>query len=572
MKRTLPIVLSLAGVCFAQGAPAQVSPDDGRTDFTEVFQRALDTGHLRIPGDPLGAGAQATAILAGDTVTSIRIDSSGQRYCKPPSIHLDGNAQASARVDATCHLTEIRLQNGGSGYTSAPRVYITSRPRCYKVSQLRIATGTIVEGDGFSSCLMPGDPEKPLLFSDGAYGFHLRNFSLEGRSLSDIGMQFNGGIPSDAGMSTLEALNISGFRQKNIELNRTYGFIFSNVHSVGSGGWGLYLRDGYNNATQVISGNYMGNGIGGVYVGSRSILFHFSSIAEANGKYGIYYRGPSHGILIDNAYFEANGRDGQGWDLRGEYNDYDKPTRGLTVRNTLFNSAHAEGAAFLENTVDIELSHNTGMPPMLGMPFTANSLRIGKGSGMLRVDGNTSLSVANTAGTPIHTEIPPGTQSLFTSELPSRIALPSASGAANITTVSRKVAVPSGHMVGAGVWMKTDTGTATAWVEIADTVASYTGTLINQPHRQTIGPDWQWVSMNVATDADAKLKTTNVNFRLYRNDGSETKAIYFRAPIAWRDIAGTPARKTIQSFSATPSETRRTSTSEGHSATLPSKP
>jgi hypothetical protein len=572
LKRTLPIVLSLAGVCFAQGAPAQVSPDDGRTDFTEVFQRLLDTGHLRIPGDPLGAGARITPILENGSITNLRLDSPGERYCKAPEIRLEGDAQAAAEIDANCRISAIRVISGGSGYTTPPRIFITPHPRCYRVSQLRIPIGALVEGDGFSSCLIPGDATKPLLFSEGASGFHLRNFAVEGRRLSDVGMQFNGGLTDDAARSTLEGIVITGFRQKNIELNKSYGFVFTNVHSAGSGGWGLYLRDGYNNATQIISGEYSGNSIGGVYVGSRSILFHFSSIAEANGKYGIYYRGPSHGILIDNAYFEANGSEGKGWDLRGEYNNYDEPTRGLTVRNTLFNSAHAEGAAFLENTVDIELSHNTGMPPMLGMPFTANSLRIGKGSGMLRVDGNTSLSVANTAGTPIHREIPPGTQSLFTSELPSRIALPPGSGAANITTVSRKVAVPSGHMVGAGVWMRTDTGTASAWVEVADTVASYTGTLINQPHRQTIGPDWQWVSMNVATDADAKLKTTNVNFRLYRNDGSETKAIYFRAPIAWRDIAGTPARKTIQSFSATPSETRRTNTSEGHSATLPSKP
>ena len=77
MKRTLPIVLSLAGVCFAQGTPAQVSPDDGRTDFTEVFQRLLDTGHLRIPGDPLGSGARITPILENGSITSLRLDSPG---------------------------------------------------------------------------------------------------------------------------------------------------------------------------------------------------------------------------------------------------------------------------------------------------------------------------------------------------------------------------------------------------------------------------------------------------------------------------------------------------------------
>ena len=566
MKHLLFAALALASAGFGQTVP-----DDGITDFTEAFQRSLDAGHLHIPGDRLGAGARATAIIANGSVASIRIDDGGQRYCVPPYIRLDGNARATAKVDANCRLTELQLAMGGSGYTAPPQIVITPLPRCYKVTQLRIPRGAVIDGDGFSSCLMPGDATKPVLFSEGAQGFQLRNFSVEGRNLADIGMQFNGGVAGDGAMSTVETVEISGFRQKNIELNRTFGFIFSNVHSTESGGWGLYLRDGYNNATQVISGNYYGNKIGGVYIGSRSILFHFSSIAEGNGEYGLLYRGPSHGIVIDNAYLEGNGSQGKGWDLRGQYNDYDEPVRGLTVRNTLFNS-DGEGGALLENTIDIELSHNTGMPPLLGFPFRANTLIIGKGSGMVRMDGNTGLAVRNTAGSPINTDVPPGTASLFTSLLPPRVTLPVASGAANITTISRQVAVPSGHLVGAGVWMKTDAGTATAWVDIADTSATYTGTTLNQPHRQTIGPDWQWVSMNMATDASANSKTTDISFRLYRDDDSPTRVVYLREPVAWRDIAGTPARKTIQTFSVTGTETHRTSTSDGHSATLPGKP
>ncbi len=564
----------LLGLCcaLATAAFAQPPPDDGKTDFTAAFQRDLDAGHLHIPGDPLGSGAKITAVVTDGSVTALRLDSPGEHYCKAPLLRPEGNARATVEVDAACHIKAVHLTDGGSGYKTPPRVFLAPDPRCYKVTQLVIPTGGVIEGDGYSSCLIPGDPAKPLLFSEGTYGFRIRNLSVEGRNQADVGMQFNGGVLVDAAMSTLEGVRISAFRQKNIELNDSFGFVFTNVNSHASGGWGLYLRDGYNNATQVISGEYSGNKIGGVYVGSRSILFHFSSIAEGNGQYGIYYRGPSHGILIDNAYFEANGSGGKGWDLRGEYNDYDQPVRGLTVRNTLFNSSDAEGGALLENTVDIELSHNTGMPPLLGFPFTANTLIIGKGAGMVRLDGNTSLAVRNTAGSPVNSDVPPETASLFSSLLPSRITLPLASGAANITTISRKVAVPSGHLVGAGVWMKTDAGTATSWVDIADSSATYTGTTRNQPYRQTIGPDWQWVSMNMATDVSAKSKTTDVSFRIYRDDDSAARTVYLREPIAWRDIAGTPARKTIQTFSVTGTETRRTSTSDGHSATLPSKP
>ena len=566
MTRTILSIGVFVGCALGQ------TPDDGATDSTAAIQRALDTGHLRLAGDPLGTGARITAIIADGRVAEFRIDSPGARYCKPPAIRVSGNAGGVAQVDADCRLTAVRVVNAGSGYTTVPQVYVVPKPRCYGVTQLRVPAGALFEGDGSSTCMVAGDPSKPAIFSEGAYGFHLRDFALEGRGAADTGMQFNGGDTGDAALCTLENVTVSGFRQKNIELNKSYGFVFQNVNSSGSDGWGLYLRDGYNNATQIISGEYSGNKIGGVYVGAHSIQFRFSSIAESNGKYGIFYKGPAMGIQIDDAYFEANGDKGTGWDVYGEFVDYDFPTRGLSIRNTLFNSAASEGAALLQNTVDVDLSHNTGMPPIMGDPFSVNAIRIGKGTANLRLDGNTGLAIRNTAGTPIHTAAPPFTTDLFTQAWPLRLALPPASGAANMTTVTRSVRVSSGHMVGAGLWLRTDSGTATAWIEISDASAVYTGSVVNQPLRQSIGTDWEWIGTNVATDIQASLKATGVRLRVYRNDGSDTTAVYLRAPQAWRDIAGTPARSTIQSFSATGSETRRSRTSEGHSATLPSKP
>jgi len=527
-----------AGLAWGQG-----TPDDGLTDSTEAIQRVLDTGRVHIAGDPLGAGAQVTALVADGKVTGFRVDAAGSRYCKVPEIRMEGGASGVAEIDAGCRLKGIRLGQGGDGYKAAPRVLVIPHPRCYKVTQLRLPRGAVVEGDGKSTCLIPGDPLKPVLFSEGEGGLHLRDFVVTGRGNADIGMQFNGSFTGDATLSTLQNVEVSGFREKNIELNQSYGFVLENVHSHSSGGWGLYLRDGYNNATQIISGEYSGNRTGGVYVGAHSTQFHFSSIAESNGLYGIYYRGPSHGLVIDDAYFEGNGRDGQGFDVRGEFNDYDWPTRGLTIRNSLFNSgARTEGAALLENTVDIDFSHNTGMPPMLGEAYRKNVVRIGKGAANLRFDGNTGLAVRSGAGSPINTEIPPDAVNLFRQPLPAVVRLPVGSGAANITTVQRQLAVAPGHMIGAGAWMKTDSGTATVWVEIANGSVVYTGTDLNQPHRQTIGPEWQWISIDIGTDVGSAAKTTRAAFRIYRNDDSFAKAVYIRSAIAWRDVAAVGGR------------------------------
>ena len=209
---------------------------------------------------------------------------------------------------------------------------------------------------------------------------------------------------------------------------------------------------------------------------------------------------------------------------------------------------------------------------MLGDTFTANVLRIGKGALNLHLEGNMGLAVRNSAGTPIRTETPPLSRNLLKRVWPTRLALPAGSGAANPTAFSQSIDLPSGHLAGAGVWLRTDSATATAWVEIFDRSAVYTGSLVNQPHRQSIGTEWEWVSTNIGTDAEAGATTTGVRLRVYKNDFSNAKAVYLRAPQAWRDIAGTPARSTIQSFSETGRDTRRSNTSDGHSATLPSKP
>jgi hypothetical protein len=598
MLKTVFAALTLAAILQAQADPGARSvarfgarPDDGATDATPGIQAAIATfkaGRVYLPGDVAGTGAAARAEVRSGAVTNIELTSGGDNYCKAPLIALTGNgtgAKATARVDRDCHLTGISLDAAGAGYTETPYVQIIPQLRCYKVSQLHIFTGTMLEGDGQATCLIPDGTNKPVLFSEGAYEFRLRNFEVRGDGRTDIGMQFNGsanssqsdGSPaSDGLLCTLDGITIRGFRTKNIELNRTYGFLFLNVHSYDSGGWGLYLRDGFNNATQIVGGEFSANGVGGLYVGNDSIQLYFSSIAEGNKKYAIYYHGHITGLHINDAYFEGNGTNRTGWDVYGDLLDYDQPAIGVSIRNTLFNSLDAAYAVHIENTVDFEFSHNIGMPAFPGEPFTQNAVVLGKGVVNPVFNGNTRFDIRGESGHPIQPEPPAFSENLLLQSstlnrrswkyenagkrcaggasvcqdgtrfhqngLAWKVSLPIGSGAANMTTLSQTVpGTKGGHLIGGGAWMRTNAGSGTAWLEVADNSAVYTGTTLNQPLRQTIDSDWRWIHTTVATGAEGS--ETTLRFRFYANDGeagSDTEAIYIQAPQAWLDVTGTP--------------------------------
>ena len=273
----------------------------------------------------------------------------------------------------------------------------------------------MLEGDGEATCIVPDGSNRPVISSHGALPFPSPQFLPDGRRQDRyrFAVQWRlRRLPTASSMAARPAMRfsarsrqsyVSGFRTKNIELNRTYGFVFLNVHSSDSAGWGLYLRDGFNNATQIISGEYSGNGIGGVYIGTDTIQLYFSSIAEGNVKYGIYYHGHLTGLQINDAYFEANGRNRTGWDVYGDFLDYDHPAIGVSIRNSLFNSLDAKSAAHIENTVDFDFSHNIGVPPLLGDPLLVNSVVLGKGVINPHIEGNTALPVVGGSGVPIHT-------------------------------------------------------------------------------------------------------------------------------------------------------------------------
>jgi hypothetical protein len=565
-------------------------PDDGATDATPGIQAAINAfqaGRVYLPGDVAGTGAMARATLSGGTVVSVEVTNPGANYCKPPLIRIVGSgkdASAAARVDGGCHLVGITIASSGTGYSEPTVVQIVPQLRCYRVSQLHIFTGTMLEGDGQATCIIPDGSNKPVLFSEGAYKFRLRNFELRGDGRTDVGMQFSGAeglqsdgtAASDALLCTLDAITVAGFGRKNIELNKSYGFLLLNVHSIGSDGWGLYLRDGFNNATQIVGGEYSQNGVGGVFIGSGAIQLYFSSISEGNVKYAIYYHGHITGLQINDAYFEGNGRKRTGWDVYGDLLGYDQPAVGVSIRNSLFNSLDAEYAVHVENTVDFEFSHNIGIPALQGDPFTQNAVVLGPGVVNPVFEGNTRVEVRGAAGVPIHTSAPVFSENLLRystamnravwkygntgkgcvggasvcqdgsrfqqNGIAWKIPLATGSGAANMTTVTQALqGKTAGSLIGAGAWMRTNAGSATAWVEVADQSAVYTGTTLNQPLRQSVDGNWRWIYTNVSTDAAGGA--ASIRLRFYANDGEagmDTRAVYVYAPQSWLDVAGTP--------------------------------
>ena len=79
--------------------------------------------------------AKATSAITGDAVTSITISDGGAHYkvATPPSVTISGGggtgATATATVSSTGIVNGITIDNGGSGFTSAPTVTIDYSPK-----------------------------------------------------------------------------------------------------------------------------------------------------------------------------------------------------------------------------------------------------------------------------------------------------------------------------------------------------------------------------------------------------------------------------------------------------------
>lgn len=130
--------LNFGGSITTGGTPQLIMP----VGTTRTFMMIQNTSaaNLRVGIGP----ALATASISGGAVSSIAVANAGIGYTKPPQVRIVGGigggygfpAPASEATMASAHavlsgatIGSIVVDNGGSGYTSAPYVYLENDPR-----------------------------------------------------------------------------------------------------------------------------------------------------------------------------------------------------------------------------------------------------------------------------------------------------------------------------------------------------------------------------------------------------------------------------------------------------------
>ena len=83
-------------------------------------------------GDVPGSGADLTAVLTGDAVTSVTINNGGSRYRYGDPLQFSGGdgsgaAATVSAVNSTGVITSVSVSAGGNGYTSPPGVVVAGR-------------------------------------------------------------------------------------------------------------------------------------------------------------------------------------------------------------------------------------------------------------------------------------------------------------------------------------------------------------------------------------------------------------------------------------------------------------
>lgn len=110
---------------------ANIARTDQDNDFsvTQSFQDNINVDYQKeifLNADGTGTGgANATAILTADVVTSITVDTNGSGYVTPPTVTITGGGGTGATATAILTgdtVTSITVDTGGSGYVSPPTI------------------------------------------------------------------------------------------------------------------------------------------------------------------------------------------------------------------------------------------------------------------------------------------------------------------------------------------------------------------------------------------------------------------------------------------------------------------
>lgn len=121
--------------CTTNSDSVAISQDSEDVDFSSItgFHRA------RIVDIGVDSGDWATAVLTAGVVTSITVNRS-LIYTVAPTVTFSGGDGTGAAATATLTLgrvTSFTVSNGGSGYTSAPKVLLNGSQVNYSASDVR---------------------------------------------------------------------------------------------------------------------------------------------------------------------------------------------------------------------------------------------------------------------------------------------------------------------------------------------------------------------------------------------------------------------------------------------------
>lgn len=97
-------------------------PDNGTVYFGANLPQTIGKGYR--------TEATATAAITGNVVSSFTVTNAGDKYAQIPVVVIEGGggtgATATAAVDGNGQVTSVNLINGGTGYTSAPKVRLVA--------------------------------------------------------------------------------------------------------------------------------------------------------------------------------------------------------------------------------------------------------------------------------------------------------------------------------------------------------------------------------------------------------------------------------------------------------------
>ena len=119
---------SVPTVAISGGSGATAQADLVPTSILSVSVIDGGSGYVTPPSVQIigggGQGATATAILSGDAVDQIIVDTAGSGYTSIPLVIIDGNATAEAVLTPTS-VQSISVITPGTGYTHVPNVVIS---------------------------------------------------------------------------------------------------------------------------------------------------------------------------------------------------------------------------------------------------------------------------------------------------------------------------------------------------------------------------------------------------------------------------------------------------------------